>query len=118
MSSSKHSLSVLLSAVGMTGTTQTSVVTVVRNHSYTCVRAVFASRGYYSRVAFISFKNFGLCAWLLFDGSHYSRVTSIRRNTVCIRSRSQTLGSSASDGFFLALPGFDFSSCVITLSIS
>ena len=77
--SSTRSLSLLLSAVEMTRTTQTdgpsaSVVTVVRNHSHTCA-AAFTTCGYYWRAAFISFKSFRLCGY-------YSRAASIRRNTV------------------------------------
>ena len=54
-----------------TNSPSTSVVTVVRNHSYTCAHAAFTSHGYYSRAAFISFKSFGLC-------SYYSRAATIQ----------------------------------------
>ena len=53
-----------------TSSPSASVVTVVRKHSHMCARAVFTSRGYYSRPAFISFKNFRLC-------DYCSRVVSI-----------------------------------------
>ena len=58
-----------------TNSPSASVVTIIRNHSHMCARAAFTSRSYYLRVAFISFKSFGLCGY-------YLRVVSIRRNTV------------------------------------
>ena len=73
----QYSLLLLLSAVGMTRITQTvlalvSVVTVRRQKSFEHVcAAAFTTRGYYWRVAFISFKSFGLCGY-------YSRPTTIR----------------------------------------
>ena len=73
--SSTHSLSVLLSGMGTTRTTQhspsASVVTVIRNHSHTCACAAFTSCDYYSRAAFITSKSFGLCGY-------YSRAVTIR----------------------------------------
>ena len=52
-----------------------------------CACAAFTSRGYYLRVAFISFR-VSDCAGtirgrLLFEGGDYSRAGSIRRNMVC-----------------------------------
>ena len=52
-----HSLGTRLN----TNSPSASVVTVVRNHLYMCAHAVLTSRGYYSRLAFISFKSFKLC---------------------------------------------------------
>ena len=53
-----------------TNSPSASVVTVVRNHSHTCMHAVFTSCGYYSRAVFILFKSFRLC-------SYYLRVATI-----------------------------------------
>ena len=46
------------------------------------MRAEFTSCGYCSRVAFISFKSFGLCGY-------YSRAASIRKNTIPTTQPSQ-----------------------------
>ena len=56
-----------------TNSPSASVVTIVRNLSYmyTCVCAMFSSRGYYSRAAFTAFRSSGLC-------SYYLRVATIR----------------------------------------
>ena len=57
-----------------------SVVTIIRNHSYTCASAVFTSCGYYSKAAFIHSE-----LWIVrlpFEGSDYLRAASIQRNTV------------------------------------
>ena len=51
-----------------TNSSSASVVTIVRNHSHTCAHAMFTSRGYYSRAAFI--KSFRLCG-------DYSRAAAI-----------------------------------------
>ena len=80
---STHSLSVLLSAVEMSHTTQTALALAV-DHSqklfaYVCVCAVYTSHGYYSRVVFISLKSFQLCGY-------YSRAVSIWRNTISMHS--------------------------------
>ena len=83
--SSTCNLSVLLSAVGTTRTTQialsASLVTVVRNYSDACACAACTSCGYYSRAAFFSFRASDCVAtirgWQLFKGA-----VSIWRNTV------------------------------------
>ena len=64
------------------------MVTVIRNHSHTCMRATLTSRSYYSRAAFILFKSFRLCCYYLravtirgrrlFEGGNYSRAATIR----------------------------------------
>ena len=98
--SSMRSLSVLLSAVEMTCTTQnspsTSVVTI-RNHSHTCAPAVFTSHGYYSRVMFISYRASDCVAIIqgrcLFEGSDYLRPASIRRNMVHVPDQQAQFSS-------------------------
>ena len=88
--SSTRSLSVLLSAVGMTHTTQTVLVLVwwpLSEIIHMCARAAFTSRSYYSSRVFISFKNFGLCGYYsraatiwgrqLFEGGNYLRAATI-----------------------------------------
>ena len=71
--SSTHSLSVLLSAVGVSRTTQTVLAlvwwTIIRNYSHTWACAMFTS--YYSRAAFISLKSCRLCGY-------YSRAATVQ----------------------------------------
>ena len=86
--SSKHSLSVLLSAVVMSHTTRTALMLAVdRRHkliAYMC--GVYNSRGYYSKAVFVSLRapywvttiQRLLIVWLVFEGSllcgHYSKA--------------------------------------------
>ena len=65
------SFSVLLSAVVTTYTTQIAQVLAWWQSLHTCARAAFTSCDYYSRAAFISFKSFGLCGYILFVGGVY-----------------------------------------------
>lgn len=65
--SSIHSPALLLSAMGITRTTQNSLLALVlwliKNHSHICVCAAFTSRSYYSWVVFIWYKSFRLCGY-------------------------------------------------------
>ena len=58
-----------------------SMVIVIRNYSHTCACAVYTSRGYCLRAAFISFRAFNYAAtiwgWWLFEGGDYLRVATI-----------------------------------------
>ena len=81
-----RSFPVLVSAVGQLVHQQQkkrpsdSMVTVVRNHSYTCVCCVCQAS--YLRVVFILFKSFELCGYYLRAATIQTMVVSIRRNTV------------------------------------
>ena len=79
--SSMHSLTVLLSAMEKSHTTQTALVL---DHIllFACVCAAYASRSYYSKVVLISFRASDCVAtirgWWLFESGDYSRVVTIR----------------------------------------
>ena len=64
--SSTGSLSVLLSAMGTTRTTQT-VLALIRNHSHMCAHAMFTSRGSVYLVEELRIVQ------LLFEGDLYSK---------------------------------------------
>ena len=59
-----------------TNSPSASLVIVVSNYSHTYTCAIYTSRGYYSRAAFISFSASNYAA-TIFDGSDYSRMVSI-----------------------------------------
>ena len=103
-----QSMHSLLSAVEMTHKMQInpsgSVGTIVRNYSLTCLCVVYTIAMATIRGQHL-FRSELPIVWLLFEGSDYSRVASIRRNTVftfCIVVVYKSTGAPASN------PGLPF----------